>query len=161
MTEERKNELLNNLVFWATEVINDDAEIVATLHKSIGFTKKELEEYDVEELDESFAKMYPHISKHEDADYLFEMLTSSGLDEVESIIKNYQNGYLSLVIPRDQNGEIEFDGDWKVTVAGTTVEGTETDTTVLKWYEGYEDAGYMIDVLASSDELDNSFEQSM
>ncbi len=149
MTEERKTQLLGNLIYWATEVINNDEEIVNMLHKSIGFTKKELEEFDVDIPEGYFErhKSYPHIDECEDAWYFKNNLTPEGLDLLESILENHRNGNIELIVPRDFMDDINFDGEWKVKVKDNSHEPTEAEVAVLKWYEGYEDTGYLTYVI--------------
>lgn len=152
MTEERKTELLGSLVFWATEVINNDEDIIKTLHTGIGFSKKELEEFDVEIPDGCFGRIYPYISDCEDADYLFDHLSKNSLNFIESTLFNYSHDIISLVIPRDDNDEIDFDGEWRVEVKDNNRESTEEELMVLKWVEGFEDTGYLVEVLGEDND---------
>ncbi len=145
MTEERKNQLLGNLIFWATEAINNDEEIMNVLHKSVGFTKEELEEFDVEIPEGYFDRTYPYISECVDADYCMKTLSQEGLDYLESVLSDYAHNKISLVVPRDDNDEIDFDGEWDVEVKDNDRAPTETELWILKWYEGYEDIGNVCD----------------
>ncbi len=87
---------------------------------------------------------YPHIDGHEDGRYLIERLKAGELAVVEGLLSNY-GSKLELIIPRNAKDEVEYDGEWKVIVKGNGYSPTGFEETVLRWYEGFEDVGYMVE----------------
>ena len=93
-------------------------------------------------VDEDFK--YPNLSKCSDYKILLNFLTNKNLSEIENILASYTSGKIQLVIPRNENGEVEWMDDWKTTIIDSNYESTGSETLVLKWYEGFEDTGYLI-----------------
>lgn len=58
MTQERKDQLYDEMLGWICEHINNDEDLYITLHKHFGMTKEELHENCIESLDAFFPK-YP------------------------------------------------------------------------------------------------------
>ena len=56
MTQERKDQLYDEMLDWICEHINNDEDLFITLHNHFRMTKDELHENNIDELDEFFPK---------------------------------------------------------------------------------------------------------
>lgn len=54
MTEERKNQLYDEMFGWICEHIHNDEDLFLTLHEHFGMTQEELHEHDIDRLDAFF-----------------------------------------------------------------------------------------------------------
>lgn len=54
MTEQRKNQLYDEMFAWICEHIRGDEDLFLTLHEHFGMTKEELHEHDIDSLDSFF-----------------------------------------------------------------------------------------------------------
>ncbi|PWL54445.1 MAG: hypothetical protein DBY36_02250 [Clostridiales bacterium] len=54
MTDERKNELYDQMIAWICENIQDDRDLFAVLHGQFGMTKEEMHDHCIESLDDLF-----------------------------------------------------------------------------------------------------------
>ena len=88
---------------------------------------------------------YPNLSICADYKFLLDFLEDKDLDEIENILESYILGKIQLIIPRDKNEEVDWMEDWETTVVDSNYEITGSETLVLKWYEGFEDTGYLIE----------------
>ena len=98
---------------------------------------------------------YPNLSSCEDYKCLLDYLADKSLSEIENVLEAHKLGKIQLVIPRNKNGEVEWFDDWDTTIIDTTYELTGSETLILKWYEGFEDTGYLIEcfLLKNKEEL--------
>lgn len=88
---------------------------------------------------------YPYLEECLDFKDLNDYLTDKHLSEIENILKAYKLGEIDLIIPRDENEEIVWEGDWETIVINPNYERTGFETLILKWYEGFENTDYVID----------------
>ena len=96
-------------------------------------------------------KKYHYLEECNDFKCLDDYLTDSHLSEIENILIAYKTNKIDLVIPRDENDEIVWEGDWETTVIDSNYERTGSETLILKWYEGFEDTGYVINCFMEDD----------
>ena len=54
MTQERKDQLIEEMLSWISDHIPNDQDLFLTLYENIGITKEELHELDIECLDGFF-----------------------------------------------------------------------------------------------------------
>lgn len=102
-------------------------------------------------LKEGFEK-FQRISECADKNYLFRNLSVPELHMVENILQAYKKGKINLDVSRDvDTHEINFDGEFNLIIEEPSYEEIGIEVTVLKWFESYEDTGYMIDVVQSKD----------
>lgn len=59
MTQERKNQLYDQMIAWICEHIQNDEDLFLTLHGCFGMTKEELHDHCIERLDSFFSKDDP------------------------------------------------------------------------------------------------------
>lgn len=98
-------------------------------------------------LEDSFGK-FKCISECADKNILFRSLNKQGLNMVEGILGAYSEGKIDLFIPRDsETEEVNFDDEFDLIVNEQTYTPIGIEETVLKWYEGFEDGGYMIETV--------------
>lgn len=150
ITQERTTVLFQRSLRWMLMEMGDEEKFIEMLHLNLGFTKPEIEEFGVSIPCGTFGRMYPNISSCQDAEYLFNNCSAMLLEEIEYTMREYNNGSIILEIPRDELNEIICDGDWKAYprfVSTKRFWNLERVKVILKWYEGYEDTGYMLDVL--------------
>jgi hypothetical protein len=91
-------------------------------------------------------KKYPKIDECSDKQYLYDNLTPDELLLIEEIIESYNQGKIDLLIPRFDNNEIDFDGEWKL-IINESYRTNGYEVLILKWYEGFEDTDYLVDRL--------------
>lgn len=92
---------------------------------------------------------YPEIDRCSDKQYLYDNLTHFVLSWIEKILEFYNSGKIDLLIPRFDNDEIDFDGEWKLIIKNKSYKANGNEVLVLKWYEGFEDTGYLVGCLSS------------
>ena len=90
---------------------------------------------------------YYLILYNEDGHYLVEDLGAKVVNNIENILEAYVEGEIDFSKPRNENGEIEFDGNFELIVNDKSYKEVGYEILVLKWYEGFEDVGYLISVL--------------
>ena len=88
---------------------------------------------------------YKYLEECLDFKSLEEYLPDKSLSHMEYILEAYKKQKLDLVIPRNEKNELVWDGDWDVTILDKNYERIGYETLILKWYEGFEDTGYVID----------------
>ena len=102
------------------------------------------EEYDVL-LNNDFESNYPHLSLCADFKYLKDNLNSESLQIIESILDAYNKNKIDLDISRDEDGKFDFSNDISLSVLDKGYVETGFELLVLKWYESYEDTGYLVE----------------
>ena len=90
-------------------------------------------------------KKYRNLEKCSDFKYLKEHLTENNLSIIENILIAYTTNQIDLAIPRDENNEIVWDGDWDIIILDPSYERIGEEILVLKWYESFEDTGYLVE----------------
>lgn len=88
---------------------------------------------------------YKYLDECLDFKYLEEYLTDKSLSHIEKILVAYKEQKIDLVIPRDEKDQIMWDGDWDIIITDKSYKRIGYETLILKWYEGFEDTGYIID----------------
>lgn len=87
-------------------------------------------------------KLY-HVQKTKDYRNLVDTLTVQQLAYIEKALQMYSDGWIILDENRDADGNINFEN-----IKVSNHDGTESEyAVIIKWYEDYEDTGYMIDVV--------------
>lgn len=88
---------------------------------------------------------YKYLKECFDFKYLKEYLPDKSLSYIEKILEAYKEQKIDLIIPRNEDDTIVWDGDWDITIMDKNYKKIGCETLVLKWYEGFEDASYVID----------------
>ena len=79
MTQSRKDELFDRMLYWISEHIRDDMERFSVLHTTLGMTRKELHDCCIESLDEYFRQDNPITKLKEKLDRSYEAQRSAWL----------------------------------------------------------------------------------
>lgn len=90
---------------------------------------------------------YKNIEKTSDKQYLYNNLSGEKLKEIDDILGAYFSGKINFIVPRLENGEPDFCGEFKLIINDDTYEKTGNELLVLRWVEDYEDTGYMVDCI--------------
>lgn len=90
-------------------------------------------------------EMFENIEVLEDKDHLYKYLDIDSLKEIDSILDAYFGRKIDLIIPRYENGEVDFDNEFLVVVNDKDYKETGNEVLVIKWVEGFEDTGYLIE----------------
>lgn len=108
-----------------------------------------------EELDEQILYIeqqknykFSFIDETRDKQILYRELSSDKLFEINNILEAYSCGRIDFKVPRLDNGEPDFDGEFELINNDNTYEETGSELLVMKWVEGYEDTGYLIECLS-------------
>ena len=88
---------------------------------------------------------YHNLEACSDFKYLNTHLTEKHLSEIEYILEAYSTNKIDLIIPRDEKEEIVWEGDWDIIINDKNYRRIGGEILVLKWYEGFEDTGYLIE----------------
>ena len=88
---------------------------------------------------------YHNLEACSDFKYLNTYLTEKHLSEIEYILEAYSTNKINLIIPRDEKEEIVWEGDWDIIINDKNYKRIGGEKLVLKWYEGFEDTGYLIE----------------
>lgn len=90
-------------------------------------------------------KKYHNLEACSDFKSLNTHLTEKHLSEIEYILEAYSKNKIVLIIPRDEKDEIVWEGDWDIIINDKNYRRIGGEILVLKWYEGFEDTGYLIE----------------
>ena len=88
---------------------------------------------------------YKHLEACSDFKVLNDYLTEKHLNEIEYILNAYATNKIDLIIPRDEKEKIVWEGDWDIKILDDSYRRIGGEILVLKWYEGFEDTGYLIE----------------
>ena len=85
--------------------------------------------------------MLYHIQETKDYRVLVDNLTVQQLAYIERVLKKYSEGEIILNENHDADGNINFEN-----IEVLNKDGSESEyAVIIKWYEDFEDTGYMID----------------
>lgn len=88
-----------------------------------------------------------HIQSTKDYKILVDDLTVQQLAYIERALQKYTDGEIILNDNRDADGNINFED-----IEVKNKDGSYSEyATIIKWYEDFEDTGYMIDVVKNAD----------
>jgi hypothetical protein len=90
-------------------------------------------------------KYFTNIEACSDKEYLYKNLNTESLNLIEDILEAYNSDKIDFITPRYENGEPDFYGDFKLVVNDESYIENGTELLVLKWYEDYEDTGYLVE----------------
>lgn len=84
-----------------------------------------------------------------DFEYLQRNLSPEALCTIDDILAASADGKVALAFVRNEDDSIDFDAGMELKVVDPSYTPTELDYTVLKWWDSFEDTGYLCDVVAS------------
>lgn len=90
-------------------------------------------------------KLFKHLSSCADFNYLLNNLSQEALLLLEGIIEAYVTGRIGLEIIRGEDEQIDFDKSFGLIINDESYVPFEDglDVTAIKWYESFEDTGYL------------------
>ena len=92
---------------------------------------------DFKELTSRLDSEYPIIASCKDSEYLADTLGVEAMDAIEGILSAYIDGEFTVKEARDENGELDFCGDFEVTIEDEGYEVTGFEEKVARWYESW------------------------
>ena len=97
--------------------------------------------------------IYKNIEETSDKKFLYDYLDEKALREIDDILEAYFTERIDLIVPRLDNGEIDWSRYDKngcdVLVKDDTYKQTGHELLVLKWINDLEDTGYMAETIQS------------
>ena len=69
------------------------------------------------------------------------------LKQIDDILEAYSLGRIDFIEPRYEDGEPDFDGEYKLIINDKTYKETGWELLVLKWIEGHENTGYVVECM--------------
>lgn len=91
---------------------------------------------------------FKHLSQAMDYEYVKDNLTERGLRVIEGILDAYTAEKIDIYIIRDENEQIDFARSGGLIVNDKTYQPVGCEELIIKWYEGFEDTGYMVESLS-------------
>ena len=90
---------------------------------------------------------YKHIEQTADNQFLYNHLSAESLKQIDDILEAYSLGRIDFIEPRYEDGEPDFDGEYKLIINDKTYKETGWELLVLKWIEGHENTGYVVECM--------------
>lgn len=89
--------------------------------------------------------MYKNIENCKDKQLLLNKLDTKSLDLIESILNAYNLSKIDFVEPRNEDGEPDYLGEFKLVINNDSYAKTGMELLVLKWYEDIVETEYLLD----------------
>ena len=90
-------------------------------------------------------KEFSNIETCSDKEYLYKNLNTESLNLIEGVLEAYNSGKIDFITPRYEDGEPNFYGDFELVINDNMYIENGTELLVMKWYESYEDTGYLVE----------------
>ncbi len=143
MRKTRMIEIIECLLQYIEEQNYGDKNIVGEILESLNISHEELQTlYDE---NEGKKNKYFNLSETADFEYLKNHLTNKELAILEGVITAYIENRIDINIVRDENQEIIWDKSFGLIVRDPAYKEIGIETVAIKWYESFEDTGYLID----------------
>ncbi len=92
-------------------------------------------------------EQFPILREQEDFEHLKRHLDEWNLRIIENVVRGYVTGQVKMEVPRFDDGVPDTNGEFVVCCVDPNYRSVGGEVMILKWFEGYEDAGYLIDCI--------------
>lgn len=90
-------------------------------------------------------KIFKNIENVSDKKSLYESLSENSLEIIDSVLEAYNKGEIDIIIPRTDDDEPDFDGEFTLNIVDDTYIETGWELLILKWVNDYEYTDYLIE----------------
>lgn len=87
-----------------------------------------------------------YVEETRDFQTLINKLNNKELLLIDTVLSSYINGKIDMDLHENEDGSVDFE-NIDLVIKDPSYKANGFELLILKWYEGYEDTGYLIECL--------------